>query len=87
MTLRKQIKKLQNFLDADMREREAYREDMKTLLMKLKRKEKQLLNKTLMEFDQDKLARLRKEIDMLHAQRLKGIKALKELKELKELKA
>lgn len=80
MTLKKKIRKLQNFLDADKRERKANREEMKTLLMKLKQKEKYLLNKTVMEFDQDKLTRLRKEIDMLHAQRLKGVKALKELR-------
>jgi hypothetical protein len=79
MKIRQQIRKLQDFLDSGARKRKTHKDDMKTLLHKMKLKEKRLLEKSLLEFDKDKLSRLRKEIDMLHAQRLKGIKALKAL--------
>lgn len=79
MKLNKLIRELQEFLDAGSRERKAHREDMKTLLHKMKVKEKSLAAKALVEFDEEKLERLHKEIDMVHAQRKKGVNALKEL--------
>lgn len=81
MKLKKLIRKLEEFLDTDTRERVKHREDMKTLLHKMKVKEKDLAAKALVEFDQGKLERLRKEIDLVHAQRKKGISALKEMYE------
>ncbi len=81
MKLNKMIKELQEFLDADLRKRNRHRDDMKELLHKIKAKEKRLASKALTEFDEEKLEQLRKEIDMVHAQRKKGITALKELKE------
>ena len=80
MKLKHQIKKLQEYLDADSRKRKAHREDMKALLHKMKLKEQELSEKALTQFDEDKRKRLHKEIDMLHAQRKKGIAALKALK-------
>ena len=84
MKLKKLVRKLEEFLDADARERLKHREDMKTLLRKMKVKEKNLAAKALVEFDQGKLERLRKEIDLVHAQRKKGISALKEMYEQAE---
>ena len=84
MKLNKMIRELQEFLDADSRKRKKHREDMKKLLHKIKAKEKSLAAKALTEFDEDKLEQLRKEIDMVHAQRKKGINALKELNEKKK---
>ena len=81
MKLHTMIKELQEFLDADLRKRNRHRDDMKQLLHKIKAKEKRLAAKALTEFDEEKLEQLRKEIDMVHAQRKKGITALKELKE------
>ncbi len=81
MKLNKLMRKLQEFLDADSRERKDHRKDMKILLRKLKAKENSLAAKAVGEFDEEKLERLRKEIDMVHAQRKKGISALKELNE------
>ena len=86
MKLHKMIKELQEFLDADLRKRKRHRDDMKELLHKIKAKEKRLAAKALTEFDEEKLEQLRKEIDMVHAQRKKGITALKELKEKQESK-
>lgn len=79
MKLKKLVRKLEEFLDADSRERKEHREEMKTLLQKMKLKEKRLAEKALAEFDEERLQRLRKEIEMVHAQRKKGISALKEL--------
>ncbi len=79
MKLKKLIRKLENYLDADARERKEHRDEMKTLLQKMKTKEKNLAAKALVEFDENRLATLRKQIDMVHAQRKKGISALKEL--------
>jgi len=81
MNIRQQIRKLQVLLDGSRRERKTHQDEMKTLLHKMKLKERRLLEEARTELDEDKLARLRTEIDMLHAQRLKGIKALKELNE------
>ena len=81
MKINKLMRKLQEFLDADSRERKEHRKDMKILLHKLKVKEKSLAAKTVGEFDEEKLERLHKEIEMVHAQRNKGINALKELVE------
>ncbi len=84
MKLNKLMKKLQEFLDADSRKRKDHRKDMKVLLRKLKEKEKNLAAKTVGEFEEEKLERLHKEIDMVHAQRKKGISALKGLNEKQE---
>ncbi len=79
MKLNKLMSKLQEFLDAGSRDRKEHRKDMKILLHKMKVKEKSLAAKALVEFDEEKLERLHKEIHMVHAQRKKGINALKEL--------
>jgi len=79
MKLGKLTRKLEDFLDADARERKEHRDEMKVLLRKMKDKEKSLLAKALVEFDEKRLDALRKQIDMVHAQRKKGINALKEL--------
>ena len=87
MKLNKMIRELQEFLDEDSRKSKKHREDMKKLLHKIKAKEKSLAVKALTEFDEDKLEQLRKEIDMVHAQRKKGINALKELNEKQKSKS
>ena len=79
MKLKKMVKELQGYLDAGTRERKNHRDEMKLLLQKMKAKEKMLSAMALEEFDKEKLQRLRKDIDMVHAQRKKGIAALKEL--------
>lgn len=79
MKLKRLVKRLEAFLDADSRGRREHRDDMKKLLKKMKLKEKSLAEKALGEFDEERLRRLRKEIEMVHAQRKKGVDALKKL--------
>ena len=79
MKLKKLVRQLEEYLDASSRERKEHREEMKSLLQKMKAKEKRLAAKALVEFDEAKLQQLKKDIDLLHAQRKKGISALQKL--------
>ncbi len=79
MKLKKQIRKLQDLLNVEAREKLKHRDDLRALLKKMKKKEKSLTERAESEADQEKRDRLVKEIDMLHAQRKKGVMALKEL--------
>ena len=79
MKIRKQLRKLQELLDAETRERENRREDLKRLLKKMKTREKTLAERARAATDADEAARLRRQLDMLHAQRRKGVQALREL--------
>ena len=79
MKVKNQLKKLQKLLDAETRERNNHREGMKRLLLKMKLKEKALVEKVKIETDEEKLQRLKKKIDMLHAQRKKGILVLRKI--------
>ena len=79
MKVKKQLKKLKKLLDAETRELKNHRDDMKRLLHKMKLKEKSLMEEAEIETDEEKLQRLMKKIDMLHAQRKKGILALRKL--------
>jgi len=78
MKTRKLLEKLVNYLDADARQRKKERDDMKAVLKKLKRREKKLKKQLEDENDEQKKAALQGEIDILHAQRKKGVKLLKE---------
>lgn len=79
MKIRKQLRKLQELLDVETRERENRRDDLKRLLRKMKAKERELGERALAATDPEEAARLRRKIDMLHAQRKKGVRALREL--------
>jgi len=78
MKTRKLLEKLMGYLDADARQRKKERDDIKAVLKKLKRREKKLKNQLGDEKDEKKHAALQGEIDILHAQRKKGVKLLKE---------
>lgn len=78
MKTRKLLERLVSYLDADARQRKKERDDIKAVLKKLKRREKKL-KKQLEELeDEQKRGALQGEIDILHAQRKKGVKLLKE---------
>ena len=79
MKLKNQLKKLQELLDSETRERSIYRQDMKTLLRKMKLKENNMSEKAKTESDEATRELLMKKIDMLHAQRRKGIQALRKM--------
>ena len=79
MKLKTQLKKLQELLDAESRDQNTHRQDMKRLLRKMKLKEKSLSEQVKVECDEESLEILKKKIDMLHAQRRKGIQALRKV--------
>ncbi len=78
MKKKKLLKKLQNFFDLDERRRNAQRRDLIKILKKLKIKENKLRAELAAETNQEKKAKLHKELDIIYAQRKKGIKLLRE---------
>ena len=79
MKQKKLLDKLKTFFDADAREREKQKSDIKDILKKLKKKERKLKGKLDAEKNADKRKRFQQEIDVIYAQRTKGIKLIKEL--------
>jgi predicted nucleic acid-binding Zn-ribbon protein len=78
----KLLKSLARVLDMDGRKQRKHRDELKDLLKELKKKKLELEQKMLHEKDERKLNRLGKELEIINAQRLKGLKALQELMEL-----
>ena len=70
---------LTDFFDLEQRKQAKHRTQLKEILKKLRVKEKKLNRKVEREQDPQKKARLLKELDVVHAQRHKGIKTLKAL--------
>ena len=77
MKTRKLLDKLVAYLDGDARKRKQQRDDIKAALKKLKRREKKLLNRLDDEKDSGHRKALKNEIDIVHAQRKKGVRLLK----------
>ncbi|MCW8944272.1 MAG: hypothetical protein OQL27_05815 [Sedimenticola sp.] len=80
MKRKKLLHKLADYLNLDQRTLKTKREKMKIILKQLREKEKKLQLRSDHETDETKKLRLTKELDILRAQRLKGIAALKGLK-------
>lgn len=80
MKRKKLLHKLADYLNLDQRTLKMKREKMKLILKQLREKERNLQQKAEHEKDEQKKSRLAKELDVLRAQRLKGISALKALK-------
>lgn len=78
MKKKKLLKKLQNYFDLDERRKKTHRRDLIKILKKLKAKENRLREALAAETSQEKRAKLQKELDIIHAQRKKGIKLLRE---------
>jgi hypothetical protein len=78
MKTRKLLDKLVGFLDGDARKRKKERNDLKAVLKKLKRREKKLKGHLEDEKNPDRCKALKNEIDIVHAQRKKGVRLLKE---------
>jgi hypothetical protein len=78
MKQKRLLEKLKLFFDSDAREREDQREDVKGILKKLKKKERNLKEKLGAEYDAGKRKRIQRKIDVVYAQRKKGIKLIKE---------
>jgi len=79
MKQKKLLDKLKIFFDSDIREREKQKSDIKDILKKLKKRERKLMEKLENENNAGKRKRFQQEIDVIYAQRGKGIKLIKEL--------
>ena len=78
MKTRKLLAQLMAYLDGDARQRRRERDDLMTVLDKLKRREKKLKRQLDDERDAERRVVLQQEIDIIHAQRKKGVRLLKE---------
>ena len=74
------ITRVQEFLDADKKKQRDQIKCLKELLHKLKKKQRTLKAKLETERDDKTRKRLRKDLDVIFAQRKKGIATLKTLK-------
>lgn len=79
MGKKKLLEKLQEFLDADQQEKIKHIQQIKKVLKKLKQKERRVQQKLELCVDTDKRVELQQELDIIYAQRMKGIKIIKEI--------
>ena len=79
MKRKKLLKMLAKVLDMEGRDQRKHRDELKALLKKLKLKKVELEEKMVLEKDERKRKRLGKELEIINAQRLKGLKALQDL--------
>ena len=77
MKQKKLLEKLRIFFDSDARERKKQRSDVKDILKKLKKRERHLKEKLEDEKDKEKRNRIQQKIDVVYAQRKKGIALIK----------
>ena len=80
MSKKKLLEKLQKFFDADQQEKLKHTEEIKKILKKLKEKERKIQQKLEVCDDAEKAVELQKELDIIYAQRMKGVKIVKEIK-------
>jgi len=78
---KKLLKKLQDFFDADQRDKERHVDDIKRILKKLKEKERKLQKDLGLCEKGDQCVVLKQELDIVYAQRMKGVKIVKEIKD------
>jgi len=81
MKRKKLLKSLAEVLDMEGRKQRKHRDDLKEILKDLKKKV-ELEEKLRLEKDDRKRKRLGNGLEIINAQRLKGLKALKDLMEL-----
>lgn len=81
MGKKKLLKKLQDFFDADQREKERHLSDIKRILKKLKEKERKLQKDLKLCGAGEQCEALKQELDIIYAQRMKGVKIVKEIKD------
>ncbi|MES9855282.1 MAG: hypothetical protein ABW166_01575 [Sedimenticola sp.] len=79
MKRKKLLKKLADYLSLDQRQLYKRREKLKDILKQLREKERKLQKEYEHEEDETRLKRLGKELDIIRAQRIKGIHTVKEL--------
>lgn len=79
MSENKLLKQLKNFMDLGAKHRKKKADELKKVIKKLRKKEKELIAESEKVGSGKKRDMLRKRIDILHAQRKKGLKALKKI--------
>lgn len=79
MTKKKLLKKLQKLFDAEARKKHIRKSEIKKILKQLKEKERKLAAKLEKTEDPEKQDLLRQDLNIIYAQRKKGIKVLEEL--------
>lgn len=84
MNINKLLDELRNYLDSEKREQLAKYDSIKRVLKKLKKKENALKYELTHEFDEEVGKQLQLEIDVIFAQRKKGVELKKALKKAKE---
>ena len=78
MKQKKLIEKLKIFFNLDARKRKKQQSDIKDILKKLKKRERELKERLANEKNTEKRNRIQQKIDIVYAQRKKGIKLIKE---------
>ena len=79
MKKKKLLKKLQDFFDLDERSKREKKNDLLKILKKLKQKERKISTKLDATINEAERQELMKELDIIYAQRKKGINLVKEL--------
>ena len=86
MKLKKLIAQVQEYLDADERQRKEKIKHIKSVLKQLRAHEERLYEHLESESDPARIENLKRKIKLAHSQRKKGINMLKELKKQKKEK-
>ena len=79
MTKKKLLLKLQDIFDLKEGKKQAHKEELKIILKKLKLKERKIEQKLMKEHATEKRLKLQKDLDIIYAQRKKGVNLLRVL--------
>ncbi|AHE98019.1 hypothetical protein [Thioalkalivibrio paradoxus] len=81
MKTRKLLERLGRFLDKDRAEQHAELESIQEILQKLEKKEARLRGKLEEESDPDEQQEITTKLEVVHAQRLKGLERVRQLRD------
>jgi len=81
MKTKKLLNKVTQYLDLSAISKAKMRAEMKVILKKLKKKENGIREKIVIEDNDLKRKRFQKEVDIIHAQRTKGLQAYKDARD------
>ena len=79
MTKKKLLLKLQDIFDLNEGKKQAHKDELKKILKKLKIKERKIEQKLMKALEAEKKIKLQKDLDIIYAQRKKGVNLLREL--------